>query len=80
MSIFALCDGTHALALPAAQDYKRIGDGDEGANTGGMGSYSPVPRLSDDDVDELVELGPRAGRSTSSRGAARRSPACSSQG
>ena len=56
VSIFALCDGSRALALPAAQDYKRIGDGDLGANTGGMGSYSPVPRLSDAHVDELVDL------------------------
>jgi phosphoribosylamine--glycine ligase len=56
VSIFALCDGVHAVPLPAAQDYKRIDDGDEGANTGGMGSYSPLARLSDADVAELVEL------------------------
>ncbi len=56
VSIFAVCDGRTALTLPAARDYKRIGDGDEGPNTGGMGSYSPVPRLSDADVEELVEL------------------------
>jgi phosphoribosylamine---glycine ligase len=56
VSIFALCDGSTALPLPAAQDYKRIGEGDEGANTGGMGSCSPVPQLSDTDVSELVEL------------------------
>jgi len=55
VSVFALCDGASAVALPAAQDYKRIGDGDEGPNTGGMGSFSPVPRLSDADVEELVE-------------------------
>jgi phosphoribosylamine--glycine ligase len=55
VSVFALCDGRTALALPAAQDYKRIGDGDEGPNTGGMGSYSPVPMLSDAEVEALVE-------------------------
>ncbi len=55
VSIFALCDGRTALPLPAAQDYKRIGDGDEGPNTGGMGSYSPVPRLAEPEVAELVE-------------------------
>jgi phosphoribosylamine--glycine ligase len=42
-SFFALCDGEHALALAAAQDHKRVGDGDTGPNTGGMGAYSPAP-------------------------------------
>jgi phosphoribosylamine---glycine ligase len=56
VSIFALCDGSTALPLPAAQDYKRIGDADTGANTGGMGSYSPVRRLGDAEVAELVAL------------------------
>jgi phosphoribosylamine--glycine ligase len=42
-SFFALCDGTHALAMASAQDHKRVGDGDSGPNTGGMGAYSPAP-------------------------------------
>jgi phosphoribosylamine--glycine ligase len=42
-SFFALCDGDHALALATAQDHKRVGDGDTGPNTGGMGAYSPAP-------------------------------------
>jgi len=43
MSLFALCDGTHALPLGSAQDHKRVGDGDTGPNTGGMGCYAPTP-------------------------------------
>jgi phosphoribosylamine---glycine ligase len=46
-SFFALVDGENALPLVAAQDHKRVGDGDTGANTGGMGAYSPAPILSD---------------------------------
>ena len=45
ISLFALCDGTHAIGLGAAQDHKRVGDGDTGPNTGGMGAYSPPPAL-----------------------------------
>jgi phosphoribosylamine--glycine ligase len=56
VSVFALCDGRTALPLPAAQDYKRIGDGDAGANTGGMGSYSPVPQLSAAEVEEVIDI------------------------
>ena len=55
VSLFALCDGAEAVALPAAQDAKRLADGDEGPNTGGMGAYAPVPFLSARDRDELVE-------------------------
>ncbi len=44
-SFFVLADGTHALALASAQDHKRVGDGDVGPNTGGMGAYSPAPVL-----------------------------------
>ncbi len=43
VSLFALCDGTDALLLGSARDHKRVGDGDTGPNTGGMGAYSPVP-------------------------------------
>src|SRR5712671_198479 len=45
VSFFALVDGKDALPLATAQDYKRVGDGDTGPNTGGMGSYSPSPRF-----------------------------------
>ena len=45
-SFFALCDGTHAVALASAQDHKRVFEGDEGPNTGGMGAYSPAPVMS----------------------------------
>jgi phosphoribosylamine---glycine ligase len=53
LSVFALVSGEHVQPLAAARDYKRIGDGDEGPNTGGMGAFSPVPGP---DVDELVDL------------------------
>ena len=53
VSLFALSDGRRAVPLGSAQDYKRIGDGDTGPNTGGMGAYSPVPWL--EDADALVE-------------------------
>lgn len=55
VSLFALADGVNALPLAPAQDFKRVGDGDTGPNTGGMGSYSPVPGIGPAEVDELLE-------------------------
>lgn len=47
LSVFAVCDGRRAVSVGSAQDFKRVGDGDTGLNTGGMGSYSPVPFVDD---------------------------------
>ena len=47
LSLFAICDGTDYKLLPAAQDHKRLLDGDEGPNTGGMGAYAPTPLIDD---------------------------------
>jgi phosphoribosylamine--glycine ligase len=54
VSLLALCDGERALPLAPARDYKRIGDGDTGPNTGGMGAFSPVAELPDDFVREMA--------------------------
>src|SRR5476649_2685488 len=57
-SFFALCDGETAIALASAQDHKRVGDGDKGPNTGGMGAYSPAPIMTPDMskrvMDEII--------------------------
>jgi phosphoribosylamine--glycine ligase len=53
-SVIVLADETAALALPAARDHKRLGDGDAGPNTGGMGAYSPLPDLPDAEVAGIV--------------------------
>jgi len=54
LSILAICDGSTAMALAPAQDFKRLGDGDAGPNTGGMGAYSPVPVATEAVVDSLM--------------------------
>jgi phosphoribosylamine---glycine ligase len=56
LSLLALCDGENVLPLAPAQDYKRIGDGDEGPNTGGMGSYSPVPGFDAAETERIADL------------------------
>jgi phosphoribosylamine--glycine ligase len=57
-SFFVLCDGEHVLPLATAQDHKRVGDGDTGPNTGGMGAYSPAPVMTPEmtrrTLDEII--------------------------
>jgi len=55
LSIFAICDGDNYVVLPAAQDHKRVGDGDTGPNTGGMGAYAPTPLVNDEIYKKVEE-------------------------
>ncbi|MCW3065018.1 MAG: phosphoribosylamine/glycine ligase [Solirubrobacterales bacterium] len=55
LSLLALCDGERAVPMAAARDFKRIGEGDTGPNTGGMGAYSPVPGVPDAFVREICD-------------------------
>jgi phosphoribosylamine---glycine ligase len=55
-SLMAICDGARAVALPAARDYKRVGEGDTGPNTGGMGAYSPLPDVDAATVERLLAI------------------------
>ena len=52
-SLFALCDGTHSMVFGHAQDHKRAYDGEQGPNTGGMGTYAPAPLFTDDLVERV---------------------------
>jgi phosphoribosylamine--glycine ligase len=54
VSVFAVCDGTRAVALAPAQDFKRVGDRDAGPNTGGMGAYCPLPWLPEGFTDDIL--------------------------
>jgi phosphoribosylamine--glycine ligase len=54
-SYFILCDGHDILPIGTAQDHKRVGDGDAGPNTGGMGAYSPAPVLTDDIAEQAMQ-------------------------
>ena len=56
VSIFALCDGKNLIVLPPAQDHKRLLDGDNGPNTGGMGAYAPAPLINEEDLKDLTKL------------------------
>jgi phosphoribosylamine--glycine ligase len=55
VSVFAIAAGEDAVVFPPARDYKRIGDGDTGPNTGGMGAFSPLPDVADDESHEILE-------------------------
>lgn len=55
ISFFALCDGDNALPLASAQDHKRVGEGDTGLNTGGMGAYSPAPIMTDELAEQVMD-------------------------
>jgi phosphoribosylamine---glycine ligase len=55
LSLFAVAAGEDAVAFPPARDYKRIGDGDTGPNTGGVGSYSPLSDVPEEDTAEILE-------------------------
>jgi phosphoribosylamine---glycine ligase len=58
-SLLVLCDGTHAVPLVPAQDFKRVGDGDIGPNTGGMGAYAPMAHVDTDAVERIMETAVR---------------------
>ena len=58
-SLLVLCDGTNVVPLVPAQDFKRIGDGDRGPNTGGMGAYAPMPHVDTATVELIMDTAVR---------------------
>ena len=77
ISLFALCDGETALLLGSAQDHKRVGDGDTGPNTGGMGAYAPAADVLRRALEQAAmdrDRSPRAGRDGAPRHAVPRHP------
>lgn len=56
LSLICFCDGERALALPTSQDHKAVGEGDTGANTGGMGAYSPAPLVPDSELEHMAQI------------------------
>ncbi len=56
LSLICFCDGENALALPSSQDHKAVGENDTGANTGGMGAYSPAPLAQDAELEKLADI------------------------
>ena len=80
LSVLALCDGETALPLAPARDFKRIGEGDTGPNTGGMGAFSPVDGADAALIEDVRVRGSASRSWTSSPAAARRSTACSTPG
>ena len=56
ISVFALCDSERLLILPCAQDHKRLKEGDQGPNTGGMGAYAPAPQLNEEELKNIQKI------------------------
>ena len=80
VSVFAVCDGTRAVALAPAQDFKRVGDGDTGPNTGGMGAYSPAAVAAPRTSPTTSSTASSSPRSTSCADGASTTAACSTPG
>ena len=80
VSLFCVVDGETVVPLLAAQDFKRVGDGDTGPNTGGMGAYAPLPWLPDDVVASIVDDVVKPVAAETGQARQLHSPACSTPG